>query len=447
MAVGIYDRVREEIVKEAVKSADREIIGVGIGRRIGDTIVVTEFSMPETFDSSVAHAHMSAEQLLSTERYVDETQGEAILCLIHSHLGEPYPSSIDKKEFESWKHGIIVSAYTGEMRAYRSDGRKTLEEELVVLGRGGNKQYVDMYDRHVRVVGKDNQLRIRNSKIAIVGVGAVGCVVAIELACAGVGKISLVDHDIIEHHNIPRFIPASLNDSGNSKVIVSRNFLQDRFPHVKVGTHNDVIENMPDRFFQEHDVIVSATDGIGSRYWIQEQCLTHEKVMIDSGINKNIVRVSLFKPGSGVCLACNSISSVKKRATPLKPLNDTLRAYMPKLKSIGILTFERLRDFDRGELISVFGMDTTKKLIKSANLGCTGNVKMDEPDPSLSWSTHLAGMFASLQAINVILGYPAIDNTLMFNCQNFAMDIIKFRGTDECPIKKRLEEDNEEWKH
>ena len=74
--------------------------------------------------------------------------------------------------------------------------------------------------------GADAQDKIARLKIGIVGVGSVGCVVAEAVARIGVGNITLVDHDVVEEHNLDRLLYATTKDVGRSKVELAKEFVE-----------------------------------------------------------------------------------------------------------------------------------------------------------------------------------------------------------------------------
>lgn len=424
MSIIILDYVKEQLTRTA-RSHRNEIIGVAMGRDLGKDIIINRLEMPSKFESSAARAMMKSEQILEIEKYREE--GEHMVALVHSHLGGVHYSSIDEEAFKAWKYGLIVSASTGEIKAYKYDG--TVKEISLHVMSTTPFSYRKMFDRHFRAIGND-QLKLRKSSVGIIGVGAVGSIVAMELAGAGVGKLSLVDHDKIEIHNVPRFFPGLVQPEGY-KVEATKRFL--KFPHLKVETHARRVEDLPDDFFREQDVIVSATDDMGSRMWIQEMCLEFGKTLVDAGIKKETIRVAVFKPRGGVCLACNPLQS--ERGTPITEITPK---FALDLKKMGIYTVEKLRSFDRKTLLKKFGRSILE-IIDRARRGCTARISPgQEPDPSLSWSTHLAGEFAAIQVINHLLGYPTIKNTFIFDCHTFGYGTVEMRGNPNCPVKKRV---------
>ena len=101
----------------------------------------------------------------------------------------------------------------------------------------------ERYHRHYILpqVGREGQKKIQNSKVLIVGVGGLGCPVALELVAAGVGTIGLVDFDVVEESNLQRQILYTEQDVGKPKVEAAARHLRERNSQCKIYCINDKI--------------------------------------------------------------------------------------------------------------------------------------------------------------------------------------------------------------
>lgn len=134
------------------------------------------------------------------------------------------------------------------------------------------------YNRHVMVdkLGEQGQLILKQAHVLIVGLGGLGCPAAQYLAASGVGRLTLVDHDIIEISNLQRQILFTQEDIGQSKVTVAKQRLQTQNPFVSINTIDAPIEEIFDhtihRSWSTFDLVLDCSDNQPTRLFINKQC-------------------------------------------------------------------------------------------------------------------------------------------------------------------------------
>ena len=125
------------------------------------------------------------------------------------------------------------------------------------------------YSRHLMLpeMGIEGQEKLKSSSVLCIGAGGLGSPLALYLAAAGVGRLGLVDFDVVEFSNLQRQIIHSTNDVGRPKLTSAREKLEAINPNVRVEAHEVRLssENALD-LFQDYDVIADGTDNFPTRY-------------------------------------------------------------------------------------------------------------------------------------------------------------------------------------
>jgi molybdopterin-synthase adenylyltransferase len=147
--------------------------------------------------------------------------------------------------------------------------------------------------------------RVRNGKVLVVGVGGLGSPAALALALAGVGTIGLIDPDVVELSNLQRQILHQTSDLGRPKVVSAREKLLRLNPAVAVLTHHERLqaENLP-RLFRAYDFIIDATDGVATKFLINDGAVLLGKPFSYGGIVQFTGQTLTVLPRQTTCLRC-----------------------------------------------------------------------------------------------------------------------------------------------
>lgn len=155
-----------------------------------------------------------------------------------------------------------------------------------------------LYQRQMalRQIGAEGQKKISKSKIVIVGAGGLGCPAAVNLALAGVGKITLVDGDTVSISNLHRQFAYTINDNGKIKVDVLSKFLKDRSYHldVKPIPHFLSSENISELQIDGETIVLDCTDDIRTKYLLSDYCYKKKHKLIYASINRFLAHLSIF---------------------------------------------------------------------------------------------------------------------------------------------------------
>jgi len=170
-----------------------------------------------------------------------------------------------------------------------------------------SEQERQRYARHVILpeVGLEGQKRLKASSVLIVGAGGLGAPAGMYLAAAGVGRIGLVDFDVVEASNLQRQVTYSAADVGRSKVVATQERLQGINPHVQFDLHEVRVQaDNALALLEPYDVIVDGTDNFPTRYLINDACALLGKPDVYGSIFRFEGQASVFWVGHGPCYRC-----------------------------------------------------------------------------------------------------------------------------------------------
>lgn len=153
------------------------------------------------------------------------------------------------------------------------------------------------YKRHLQLPGFDenSQLALKKSTVLVVGAGGLGCPILLYLAAVGIGKIGIVDFDIIEIENLHRQILFDEYDVGRHKAIVAGEKIKKLHPYVNIEVFNKAIdyENVTS-IISDYDVIVDGSDNFATRYLLNDACVIMDKPYIYGAVFQYEGQVSSF---------------------------------------------------------------------------------------------------------------------------------------------------------
>ncbi|MEN9563597.1 MAG: putative adenylyltransferase/sulfurtransferase MoeZ : Sulfur carrier protein CysO [Chloroflexota bacterium] len=163
------------------------------------------------------------------------------------------------------------------------------------------------YSRHLLMpeVGLQGQIKLKNSSALIIGTGGLGSPVALYLAAAGIGRIGLVDYDIVDSSNLQRQVIHGTSTVGKLKVESAKERLQDLNPDIQVDIYNEpyTSENAM-RIAKDYDVIIDGTDNFPTRYLTNDVSVFLGKPNIYGSIFRFDGQVSVFHAEKGPCYRC-----------------------------------------------------------------------------------------------------------------------------------------------
>jgi adenylyltransferase/sulfurtransferase len=163
------------------------------------------------------------------------------------------------------------------------------------------------YSRHLIMpeVGVQGQKKLKAASVLLIGTGGLGSPTALYLAAAGIGRIGLVDYDVVDETNLQRQVIHYSSDVGKLKLDSAAAKLSDLNPYLVIEKHNVPLtsENAL-ALFQNYDVIVDGTDNFPTRYLVNDACVLLGKPNVYGSIFRFEGQLTVFDATRGPCYRC-----------------------------------------------------------------------------------------------------------------------------------------------
>jgi sulfur-carrier protein adenylyltransferase/sulfurtransferase len=166
---------------------------------------------------------------------------------------------------------------------------------------------VARYSRHLIMpeVGVDGQKRLKASSILLIGAGGLGSPLGLYLAAAGIGRIGLIDFDVVDFSNLQRQVLHGTADVGRPKLHSARDRLAAINPEVQIDLYEDRLSSQNAlRLFEPYDIVIDGTDNFPTRYLVNDACVLLKKPNVYGSIFRFDGQASVFWPPHGPCYRC-----------------------------------------------------------------------------------------------------------------------------------------------
>ena len=163
------------------------------------------------------------------------------------------------------------------------------------------------YNRQLRIpeFGEVGQTRLKESHVLIAGIGGLGCVAATYLTAAGVGRITIVDFDVVELSNLNRQVLYWQEDIGKKKVLIAKRRLSKLNPDVEIiPRFIKIAEENVLGLIKGVEVVLDGLDNFATRMLVNAACVKHKIPYIHGGVSRFRGLVTTIIPGETPCLAC-----------------------------------------------------------------------------------------------------------------------------------------------
>jgi sulfur-carrier protein adenylyltransferase/sulfurtransferase len=287
----LLQQVRSEISEVRAESARELIEG-------GDPVVVDVREQDEWDEGHIAGAvHIPRGHLESRiERAAPDPSHRVLL-----YCSAGNRSAFAAKTLEEMGYEDVVSLAGGFTDWKRNGFPVELQSGLDAPRRA-------RYSRHLLIpeVGEQGQLKLLDSKVLLIGAGGLGSPASLYLAAAGVGRIGIVDADVVDESNLQRQIVHSTERIGEAKVDSARRTIEALNPDVQVVTYKERLtsENVERILADGWDVIVDGADNFPTRYLVNDASVWHDVPVVHGSIYRFEGQVTVFKPGAGPCYRC-----------------------------------------------------------------------------------------------------------------------------------------------
>jgi sulfur-carrier protein adenylyltransferase/sulfurtransferase len=170
-----------------------------------------------------------------------------------------------------------------------------------------SKEEILRYSRHLIMpeVGMEGQLKLKSAKVLLVGAGGLGAPLGMYLAAAGIGRIGLVDFDVVDHTNLQRQIIHGTKDVGRKKLDSAADTMQDINPYVQIDKHEIALssDNALD-VVKDYDMVIDGTDNFPTRYLVNDACVLLKKPNVYGSIFRFEGQATVFAYPGGPCYRC-----------------------------------------------------------------------------------------------------------------------------------------------
>ena len=170
-----------------------------------------------------------------------------------------------------------------------------------------SKDEILRYSRHLIVpeVGMEGQLKLKAAKVLLVGTGGLGAPLGLYLAAAGIGRIGLVDFDVVDFTNLQRQVIHFTKDVGRPKIDSAAEKMQALNPNVEIVKHETALssENAME-ILKDYDLVVDGTDNFPTRYLVNDACVLLGKPNVYGSIFRFEGQATVFACEGGPCYRC-----------------------------------------------------------------------------------------------------------------------------------------------
>lgn len=175
------------------------------------------------------------------------------------------------------------------------------------------------YNRHIVLseIGQAGQDKISNAKVLVIGAGGLGCPILQYLTAAGVGKIGIIDFDVVELSNLQRQVLFGTSSLGKNKALAAKERLEDINDEILIVAYTEKLthQNAID-LFNQYDIIVDGTDNFETRYLINDASIITNTPLVFGAIYKFEGQVSVFNYKNGPSYRCLFPNPPEKGSVP-----------------------------------------------------------------------------------------------------------------------------------
>jgi len=170
-----------------------------------------------------------------------------------------------------------------------------------------SREEIRRYGRHLILpeVGLEGQAKLKASSVLLVGAGGLGSPLALYLAAAGIGRLGIVDFDVVDESNLQRQVLHSTPYVGRPKLVSAKDRIHAINPHVDVELFSMRLDsgNALD-VLRDFDVVADGTDNFPTRYLVNDACVLLHKPNVYGSIFRFEGQVSVFSAPGGPCYRC-----------------------------------------------------------------------------------------------------------------------------------------------
>ena len=167
-----------------------------------------------------------------------------------------------------------------------------------------NDEQLLRYNRHIMLpqIGYEGQQKLQGAHVLIIGLGGLGSPASMYLTSAGIGQLTLVDHDNVELTNLQRQIVHRNQNIGEAKVDSAKKNLTEINPDIKINTIQHALDKTQmEQQVELADVVLDATDNFETRFAINKACMAQKKPLVTGAAIRFEGQLSVFNPRIDHC--------------------------------------------------------------------------------------------------------------------------------------------------
>ena len=182
------------------------------------------------------------------------------------------------------------------------EATKTFDSDVTL-----SNEEIRRYARHLILpeVGMEGQKKLKAASVLLIGAGGLGSPLALYLAAAGVGRIGIVDFDVVDETNLQRQVLHGTSDLGRKKLESARDTIREINPHVQVELHDVQLtsDNALD-ILANYDIVADGTDNFPTRYLVNDASVMLGIPNVYASIFRFEGQLSVFGAPGGPCYRC-----------------------------------------------------------------------------------------------------------------------------------------------
>jgi molybdopterin/thiamine biosynthesis adenylyltransferase/rhodanese-related sulfurtransferase/molybdopterin converting factor small subunit len=166
---------------------------------------------------------------------------------------------------------------------------------------------VARYSRHLILpeVGVQGQLKLKQAKVAMIGAGGLGAPVGLYLAAAGIGRVGIVDFDVVDASNLQRQVIHGTKDLGRKKLDSAADRMRDINPNIQIDKFEvGLTSENAFEILREYDLVIDGTDNFPTRYLVNDACVLLKKPNVYGSIFRFEGQATVFAYEDGPCYRC-----------------------------------------------------------------------------------------------------------------------------------------------
>ncbi|HJP29046.1 MAG: molybdopterin-synthase adenylyltransferase MoeB [Candidatus Latescibacteria bacterium] len=287
-----------EHVKKSIKEVSPDEVKRGVqSGEIQHVVDVRE--RDEVMDGYVPGAHLIPRGFLELNIEEDVTMDRDEAIALYCAGGNR--SALAARDLVAMGY-TNVSSMIGGIKGWKDAGLRIQTGGLL------SEEDLQRYARHLILpeVGEEGQQKLLQGRVLLIGAGGLGCPTALYLAAAGIGKIGLVDADVVDKSNLQRQVLFGQGDVGRPKVEAARERLLDVNPGIEVVAHHDLVtSHNAFEIMADYDIIVNGCDNFPTRYLVNDAAVLTGKPVVDGSIFRFEGQATVYDSASGgPCYRC-----------------------------------------------------------------------------------------------------------------------------------------------